>query len=291
MAVRWVIPTLLCVLAFSLGSAPSGAAPASACGGTPDPAEITEIAALSAPRPASGPTLDRLEDAIARHHRITEILIDNRDRRGLFALGLDTVEYAAVLPLQRDPTAFADREYAHQLSLDLLDRFLATVHAEFTGAPTEPHWAHYFALAADCGVPGTRVAMAGYNAHITVDLAHTVAATGSRPENAPDYFKIVDAIARTGDLIVERTHAEYGVDLGPLWRFYFVGEGLDAVVGRGVASGELLRAADLGYNVVVFGNGLALQNPNLAAATEAEIAALWSSTEAAFDVLVDLGGL
>ena len=139
---------LLCVLAFSLASAPSGAAPASACGDTLDPAEITEIAALSAPRPVTGPTLARFEDAVARHHRITEILIDNQDRRGLFALGLDTVEYAAVLPLQRDPAAFADAEYAHRLSLDLLDRFLAAVHAEFTGTATEPQWAHYFALAA-----------------------------------------------------------------------------------------------------------------------------------------------
>ena len=282
---------LLCVLAFSLASAPSGAAPASACGDTLDPAEITEIAALSAPRPVTGPTLARFEDAVARHHRITEILIDNRDRRGLFALGLDTVEYAAVLPLQRDPTAFADREYGHRLSLDLLDRFLATVHAEFTGAATEPQWAHYFALAADCGVPGERVAMAGYNAHITVDLAHTVAATGSRPENAADYFTIVDAIALNGALIVEGTRAAYNVDLGPLWRFYFVGEGLDAVVGRGVATTQLLRAADLGYNVVVFGNGLALQDPALAPGVEAEITGLWWSTETAFDVLVDVGGL
>ena len=133
--------------------------------------------------------------------------------------------------------------------------------------------------------------MAGYNAHITVDLAHTVAATGSRPENAADYFTIVDAIALNGALIVEGTRAAYNVDLGPLWRFYFVGEGLDAVVGRGVATTQLLRAADLGYNVVVFGNGLALQDPALAPGVEAEITGLWWSTETAFDVLVDVGGL
>lgn len=282
---------LLCAAACTLASAPSGAAPASACGDTLDPAEISEIAALSAPRPVTGPTLARLEDAVARHHRITKILIDKQDRRGLFALGLDTVEYSAVLPLQRDPTAFADADYAHRLSLDLLDRFLAAVHAEFTGTAAPPQWAHYFALAGDCGVPGARVAMAGYNAHITVDLAHTVAATGSRPENAPDYFRIVDAIALNGALIVDRTREAYGVDLGPLFRFYFFGEGLDAVLGRGVATTQLLRAADLGYNVVVFGNGLALQNPNVTAATEAEITALWSSTEAAFDVLADFGGV
>lgn len=287
MAVRGLILALLCAAAFTVGSAPSGAAPApaSACGDALDPGEIAEIAALSAPRPASGPTLDRLEDAIARHHRITEILVANRDRRGLFALGLDTVEYAAVLPLQRNPAAFADREYAHRLSLDLLDRFLANIHAEFTGAAPQPHWEHYFALAADCGVHGERVAMAGYNSHITVDLAHTVAATGSRPENAADYFTIVDAIARNGALIVDRTREAYGVDLGPLWRFYFVGEGLDAVLGQGVATTQLLRAADLGYNVVVFGNGLALQDPALSPGVEAEITTLWSSTEAAFDVL------
>ncbi|WP_324196856.1 DUF5995 family protein [Nocardia cyriacigeorgica] len=215
----------------------------------------------------------------------------HRDRRGLLALGLDTVEQTAVMPLQRNPAVFDDPEFAHRISLDLLLRFLRNVHVEFTGAATEPQWAHYFALTRDCGLSAARVAMAGYNAHLTVDLANAVAAVGATPANAPDYFRIVDAIALKGSLIVEATKTIYGGDLGPLWRFYFLGEGLDAVFGAGVGSGALLRLADAGANVVIFGNGLALQDPALEPATRAEIDALWRSADAAFVVLAANGGL
>lgn len=235
--------------------------------------------------------MQRLETAVDRHHRITKILVAHRDRRGLFALGLDTVEQTAVMPLQRNPSAFANPGYAHALSLELLSRFLDNLHGEFTGGAVGSHWVRYFELAGNCDLSPARVAMAGYNAHLTVDLAYSVASVGSRPENAGDYFTLVDAIARSGSLIVDRTKAVYGADLGPLWRFYFVGEGLDALVGRGVATGLMLRAADLGYNVIVFGNGLALENPATHDAAAGEIRSLFDAEDIAFDVLARLHGL
>lgn len=267
----------------------------SACGTPLSSATVAEIAELSdtsAVLPGeSGSSSARLEQAVARHRRITEILVAHRDRRGLLALGLDTVEQAAVMPLHRDPAAFADPEWAHRISLDLLLRFLRNVHAEFTGAPTEPQWTHYFELSRRCELSPARVAMAGYNAHLTVDLANAVAATRAVPANAPDHFEIVDAIASHGFLIVDVTKAVYGADLGPLWRFYFLGEGLDAVLGAGVATGPLLRLADAGANVVIFGNGLALQDPLAEPAVRAEIDLLWRSADTAFDVLTTHGAL
>ncbi|WP_373864565.1 DUF5995 family protein [Nocardia vaccinii] len=233
----------------------------------------------------------RLSDAIERHHRIADILVRHRDRRGLFLVGLDLAEQRAVMPLQRDPAAFAHPDYAHAVSLELARRLLVGFHREFTGEAVESHWAQYFSLAADCGISGARMAMAGYNAHLTVDLAYSVAAVGARPEDAGDHFRIVDAIAQQGLPIIDRTKAAYGVDIGPLWRFYFLGEGLDRLVGQGVATGPMLRASDDGYNVIVFGNGLALQNPTTHDATVAEIRTLHQSTETAFDVLTRLGGL
>lgn len=269
--------------------------PATACGTPLSVAELAEIVELSDTSTdydeSSGSSLDRLERAVERHRRITEILVAHRDRRGLLALGLDAVEQAAVMPLQRDPAAFDDPEWAHRISLDLLLRFLRTVHAEFTGAPTEPQWDHYFRLAHRCELSPARVAMAGYNAHLTVDLSNAVAATRATPANAPDHFRIVDAIASHGSLIVDLTRELYGGDLGPLWRFYFLGEGLDAVLGAGVATGPLLRLADLGANVVIFGNGLALQDPAAAPAVRAEMEVLWRSADAAFEVLAANGGL
>jgi hypothetical protein len=266
-----------------------------ACGTVLSAAEVIEIVDLSDTSTdydeSSGSSLDRLERAVERHRRITEILVAHRDRRGLLALGLDAVEQAAVMPLQRDSAAFDDPEWAHRISLDLLLRFLRNVHAEFTGAPGEPQWNHYFRLAHRCELSPARVAMAGYNAHLTVDLSNAVAATRATAANAPDHFRIVDAIASHGPLIVDLTRELYGGDLGPLWRFYFLGEGLDTVLGAGVATGPLLRLADLGANVVIFGNGLALQDPAAEPAVRAEMDVLWRSADAAFEVLAANGAL
>ncbi|WP_454197831.1 DUF5995 family protein [Nocardia sp. Marseille-Q1738] len=273
------------------GSTASAAPIHAACGTPLTAAETAEIAMFSDTTTLTGSSLRRLEQAIDNHQRISEILVRHRDWRGLFAFGLDAVEHAAVLPLQRDPASFADPEWAHRISLELLSRFLRNVHAEFTGAPAEPQWAHYFGLARRCELSPARVAMAGYNAHLTVDLSYSVAAVGSTPANAADYFRIVDAIAQQGALIVGSTNAVYGADLGPLWRFYFVGEGLDALLGQGVATGPLLRFADAGANVVIFGNGLALRDPALAPTATAEIDALWRGLDLAFAVLSHLGGL
>ncbi|GAB2518811.1 DUF5995 family protein [Nocardia heshunensis] len=255
-------------------------------------AENDEIARLSDTGTlADDNGLARLEDAVEREHRITEIYEQHADRRGTFASGLDTVEYESVLPLQRDPQAFNDSEYAHRLSFDLLRRYLDNVHTEFTGGTPEPHWAHYFALAADCTATPARVALAGYNAHLVVDLPRAVAEAESQPSNAADYFKIVASIAETGDQITERTDRTYSANMGPLWRFYFFGEGLDRVLGKGVATKPLLVAADVGANTTIFANGLALQNPALAPAVAAEIDLQHGTAEQAFDVLAELDGL
>ncbi|MEV0764478.1 DUF5995 family protein [Nocardia sp. NPDC050435] len=285
-----LLPVFAALLAT--GAPAAGAEVADTVCGTPLSAgEIETIEQLSDTSSLTGSSMRRLERAVDNHRQITEILVRHGDRRGVLALGLNGVEYAAVMPLQRDPGAFANPEWAHRISLDLLSRFLDNVHAEFSGATVAPHWANYFALARQCELSAARVAMAGYNAHLTVDLSYAVAAVGSTADNAADYFRIVDAIAQQGPLIIDLTKRVYGGDLGPLWRFYFVGEGLDAVLGAGVATGPLLRLADAGANVVIFGNGLALRDPALAPAVRTEIDLLWPAADTAFAVLSANGGL
>ncbi|WP_431969742.1 DUF5995 family protein [Nocardia sp. bgisy134] len=282
---------LLVVLA-GVSAPPTRAADLDTACGTPlSAAEVDTIVELSDTTTLTGTAMQRLEQGVANHRRIVEILAEHRDRRGVFAIGLDAIEQAAVMPLQRSEAVFDDPDWSHRISLDLLSRFLRNLHAEFTGGATEPHWAHYFTLTKQCLLSPARVAMAGYNAHLTIDLSLSVAALRGTPANGPDYFRIVDAIAIEGFRIVDVTEAVYGGDLGPLWRFYFVGEGLDAVLGAGVATGPLLRLADAGANVVIFGNGLALQDPALAPAVRAEMDLLWRSADAAFEVLAALGGL
>lgn len=264
----------------------------SACGISLSEAEIAAVAALSDTSTiTAGAPMDRLEEEVVRQQRTAEILAAHGDRRGLFGIGLDAVVHQAVMPLQRDPAAFATPDWAHAMSTDLLRRYLDNLHAEFTGAPAEPAWQRYFALSRDCAQSPARVAMIGYNAHLTVDLARAVAATGTTERNVADYYKIVDSIATDGDAIVTRTKAVYGADLGPLWRFYFVGEGLDRLAGQGVASELMLRAADSGYNTLTLANGFALQNPQAAPSATAEMDALWATADGAIELLTRLGGL
>ncbi|GAA4472650.1 hypothetical protein GCM10023094_05020 [Rhodococcus olei] len=263
-----------------------------ACGTPLSDSEIDTIVRLSDTSAITGTDpMDRLEDEVDRQHRIATLLVAHRDRRGLFAIGLDAVVDRAVMPLQRTRGALTTPAWAHLLSTDLLRRYLDNVHAEFTGAPSEPAWQRYFALSHDCTRSPARTAMVGYNAHLTVDLARAAAATGTTQQNVPDFYTIVDAIASDGAAIVTRTRDVYGADLGPLWRFYFLGEGLDRLAGQGVASGLLLRAADSGYNTLTLANGFALQNPQTAAAAAAEMDALWATADGAIDVLAQLGGL
>ena len=270
-----------------------GADVSRACGSPLSASEVRRIVELSDTADASPGTtaLPVLERQVGRLWQITDILTAHRDRRGLFALGLAAVERDAVMPLQRQPSTLRNPRWAPVISLRLLNRFLDATHAEFSGGTVPPHWQRYFGLARTCGVSGERVALSGYNAHITVDLAYATADARTTADGASDYFRLVDAIAAHGDSIVRETNRAYHVDLGPTFRFYFFGEGLDRLVGAGKATGPMLRAADVGYNVLTFGNGLALQDRRTHDAAVVDIDALWNTGDAALAAFETWGAL
>lgn len=286
--------SVLVAVVVSLAGVPAAeAAPSAYCGTRAlTPAENARIIARSDLRGArSDPTFATLDDLTARQRDIADILAAHRDWRGLFGVGMDGVIRDAVGPTQRNEAGLDDPRYAKSLSVDLVSRYLRAVHAQWTGGAVPSWWANYFRLATRCELPPARVAMAGYNAHITVDLAYTVATARSAPHNALDFYRIVDSIAKNGNVIPERSKRIYNADLWGLWTFYFFGQGLDRIVGAGVASNLMLRAADDGYNTITFANGLALQDPGARPLAEGAVQALWQTGEIAFDVLSGIGGL
>nr|WP_231894728.1 MULTISPECIES: DUF5995 family protein [Gordonia] len=290
-APRFALVRMLVALAVAGGgmtgagvaaAAPTVADVSRACGSPLSANEVRRIVELSDTADASpGTALPVLERQVGRLWQITDILTAHRDRRGLFALGLAAVERDAVMPLQRQPSTFHNPRWAPVISLRLLNRFLDATHAEFSGGSVPTHWQRYFELTGTCSVSGERAALSGYNAHITVDLAYATADARTTADDASDYFRLVDAIAAHGDSIVRETNRAYHVDLGPTFRFYFFGEGLDRLVGAGKATGPMLRAADVGYNVLTFGNGLALQDRRTHDAAVGDINALWNTGDAA----------
>ena len=132
------------------------------------------------------------------------------------------------------------------------------------------------------------VAMTGYNAHLTVDLARAVAASGTRPEDVTGYLEIVGGIADHRNLIIDRTRQAYGADLGPLWNAYVVGPALEVVTGPGVGSGALLRFGEQAYSTLAFAHGIALQDPALAPAAGGQVLGLWVDADVALQTITAL---
>lgn len=280
----------------------AGTVPAAACGDALSPADLSRIAELSAPTAPDEYSLPFLEERARAAAEITEIFLSRHDRRAIFGIGLDLVESQAVLPLYRSSSAagpgasgtIGNLPWATHLSTDLLEGYLAAVHAHVTGGAVPEHWQHYFELASDCAVPGGYAAMAGYNAHLTVDLAHAVATSGTTPAEYGQYLEIVGAIADQGDAIVAGTQAEFDADLAPLWRLYFLGDAADTVTAQatgstGIAAGDghrlLLRAGDRGYSTLSFAHGLALADPATAEPAHASVRNTWVLADRALEAL------
>lgn len=296
-----------------------GTVPDSACGTPLSADEIARIVAVTAPPAASGPpSLADLEARAGASADVTTVLLSHGDRRAIFGEGLDLVERDAVLPLYErsaasppaapatgsdggsDGAGIAALPWAVTLSSHLLDGYLDALHAHFSGAPVAPHWQNYFERAADCAIPGGYAAMAGYNAHLTVDLAHAVATSGTTLQDYGDYLAVVGSIADRGDAIVATTRASFDADLAPLWRLYFLGDVADGLSGMtsgstGIPPGDghalLLRTADQGYSTLSFANGLALAAPETAPVGAASVQTAWTLANESLGTLATHGFL
>lgn len=256
-------------------ASPAGAALSTtittACGTPLSAAEVQQVVTLSDTTTITGATdLAKFDIAVARNQQLTAILARHKDYRGLFAVGLDAAERSSVVPLQHNPAAFADPRFGHALSPALLGRFLNAVHKQFLGQPNTPEWARYFDLAHQCSVSKVQIAMAGYNAHLNVDLAKSVAAVRGTKANEGDYTMIIGVVALASPVIIEQTLIVYGANIAPVWQVV-------------IANAETIAS-------VAFAAGLALQVPALAPVTELALQGLWRATDAALPVLVAIYG-
>nr|WP_162933247.1 DUF5995 family protein [Corynebacterium lactis] len=236
-------------------------------------AELTAPYASPTP-PGPGATLDDVRAAAEVSRQVTALLASAGDARGVFGVGLDLVEARAVLPYEEHSS-----QWARALSANLVYRYLSAVHAEFSGREVPAHWVRYFDLARGGGVGSDansvdRAALAGYNAHLSVDLALAVADAGSAPVNYGEYLRIVGAIADTYDEIVARTKAVYRIDLAPLWSAVAVPVGPQ---GRG----GVVRIGDQAFSSMSFANGLGMSRPESRAQSRAAADAQWRSVDAA----------
>ncbi|KAA0020133.1 hypothetical protein FOY51_21265 [Antrihabitans cavernicola] len=203
----------------------------------------------------------------------------------------DTADRIIVSPLLHSGAGLTNPARQAQFYVENYESWLNSLHANVTGAPVAPQWSKYFALASNCAESGAHTAMVGYNAHLSVDIPHSIAAVGMGTQDSSDYFRLLDAIGIDSQLIVDRTKAAYNADVGPLWRFYFLGEGLDLVTGPGVGSNMLLRNALGAVNAANLANGLGLENPATRDVTNTGINAMWGAVDSALAILTQVHGL
>lgn len=232
-----------------------------ACGTPLNSSEIAGIVAMSDISTITDTDpVKRFDAEMARNHVIVTFLNRHHDWRGLFAVGLDSAEQHGMYPLQHNPTGFKNPAFGHAFTPELLRRFLVNVHAEFTGQPTEPQWTQYFALAHQCTADPVQVTLAGYTAHLGVDVGAALATVHVKLSDLPDYITVDDAVIEQSQGIVDATRAAYGVDLAPAWPNL-------------VAAGPSLLAAAF-VNV-----GLGQNNPALVTCVTNQITASWSTLD------------
>lgn len=234
----------------------------------------SRIAALTAPYASLTPPgpvamLDDVRSAAEVSRQVTALLASAGDRRGVFGIGLDTVEESAVIPFEDHSS-----QWAQALSANLIYRYLSAVHAEFSGGNVPAHWARYFDAAKNGGEANSadKAALAGYNAHLSVDLALAVADAGSTPANYQEFLAIVGAIAGTADEMVARTRMTFHINLAPLWTAASVAVGTQG-------TSDLVRIGDQAFSSISFANGLGLQHAETRGTSRAAIDSLWQSAD------------
>lgn len=128
----------------------------------------------------------------------------------------------------------ADPGMARALIVDFGRRYLAALHDDLSGGDVAPHWRRHFELAARGG-PSLRGAASAINAHLTVDLAESLAAVGADGRFAGDFTAFGNALANaTNDVIAAL--ARHGVKADGLFGGWGIGRAIDAVVGAGTTS-------------------------------------------------------
>ena len=128
----------------------------------------------------------------------------------------------------------ADATTARALIVDFGRRYLAALSADLGGGDMAPHWRRHFDLAARGG-PSLRGATSAINAHLTVDLAESLAAVGADGRFGRDFSAFGDALAHATDDVIAAL-ARHGVKADGLFRGWGVGRAIDAVAGAGTTS-------------------------------------------------------
>ena len=237
-----VLATLLAAPTVSAAPVPADSAPSHCVSAAPQ----AEIAALTDPA-----GIDTFDDARTRIAELRDLLTRSDDYRGTFVLAFD--EILELTGPTLDSGIYDDPEWASALAVEVVRLYLANLHEYVTGGSPAPHWADALALTEQCDRSPGRVLLGAIVAHLVVDFPEALVTIGSTPEHTRDFYTFGEALVDAAPVIAEEFEAVYGVDLGPFFTGWFVGD----LVGDTETTTFMFQSA----RTAAWVNNFGLQNP------------------------------
>ncbi len=165
--------------------------------------------------------------------------------------------------------------------MEVVRLYVGNLHEYVIGGKPQAQWAQAFALTTACDRSPGRVLLGQILAHLLVDFPYALENIDTTVGHTRDFYTFGGALVDATPAIVKDVKRTYGVDLGPLFTAWFVGD----LIGDSQATTLLFQSTRTAALVNSFG----LQNPATRGVTVAEINALFQTSNVALDVMEKLG--
>lgn len=175
-------------------------------------------------------TVTTPEHLLARLKKLEAALA--RDGRVVFAAIYAAITKASVKLITDG--GVRDVVTSRALIVDFGHRFLDAFAAHLDGRTVPGHWQRHFALAAG-HPPSLRAAASAMNAHLSVDLAESILASGATHAFAADYAAFGQALAAATPDVVAAL-GRHGVEAAGFVKGWLLGDAIDAVAGAGTTT-------------------------------------------------------
>jgi Family of unknown function (DUF5995) len=224
------------------------------------------------------------EDVKYKLDRITQILSGYNDNRGLFPLIYAQTTKQALLSINNEPEKYEVLANATAITLAFAKRYLFNLHDHLLGKRSpEYHWKQYYVLCFSNN-PRLRMAAAGLNAHLTVDLARAIADIGGRQSYKNDFLQFGEALVEATPDIIADLEDLYAVESEELFNGFFLEDIVDPIFGEGATT----QFAFQFIRQEAFSNAQLLQGPRPDNAQQ-HLFVLWRDREKLLDDLVESG--
>jgi hypothetical protein len=215
---------------------------------------------------------------------ITAIFHKYNDNRGIFSVIYKQIIDKAVLSIHNEPEKYDDLEKAKAITIAFAKRYYYNLHDHLLGQKSpEYHWKQYYVICFS-NQPKLRMATAGLNAHLTVDLARAVADVHGQQTYKKDFFQFGEALVKASPNIIEELQSQYGVESADFFSGFFIGDIIDPIFGEGTTTEFTFQFIRL----EAFNNAQLLQGPRPDNAQQL-LYNNWKAREKLLDDLVEQG--